>query len=146
MFFGYYFVAVGREFWKSLEKLKFINLIFAFSLYIVRLTIYEYESPQYLMAIESILWIFAIFGLGYSYLNHQSPLIVYLSKAAYPVYIIHLVSQYLSDYLIFPLNLNIWLKYITVLVLSFLLSFVIYEFAIRRIKFIRPLFGLKLKS
>jgi len=144
-FLGFYFVAVGSAFWNSLKKLRFINLILAFGLYIVRLTIFDYESPDYMMATESLLWIFAIFGLGYSYLNHPSPTIAYLSKAAYPIYIIHMISQYLSDYFIFPLNLNTWLQYMIVLILSFLLSFIIYEFAIRRINFLRPLFGLKLK-
>jgi hypothetical protein len=65
-----------------------------------------------LISIESVLWIFTIFGLGFSYLNYKNKWIDYLSKAAYPIYIIHMSFQYLSNYFIFPLNINVWLKYL----------------------------------
>ncbi|MGF7139956.1 acyltransferase family protein [Roseimarinus sediminis] len=142
-FFGFYFVALGQEFWNTVSKLKWFNLVLALSLFIVRAIAFELKAPAYLMAIESILWIFTVFGLGHSYLNFKNKAISYLSKAAYPVYIIHMIFQYLSNYLIFPLNLNIAVKYLLVMIFTFAGSILFYELIIRRIKFIRPLFGMK---
>jgi len=145
-FFGFYFVALGNEFWESIARLKFVNLILAFILFIIRWILFDFKSPFYLISIESVLWIFTIFGLGFSYLNYNNKWIDYLSKAAYPIYIIHLSFQYLSSYFIFPLNINVWLKYLFVIILTFLGSFVFYEFVINRNKLIRPLFGLNYKK
>jgi hypothetical protein len=44
-----------------------------------------------------------------------------------------------------PLGIPTTLKFIIIIVLTFAGSFVFYEFVIRRIYFIRPLFGLKEK-
>jgi len=145
-FFGFYFVALGNEFWYSVAKLKFVNLITAITLFILRWQIFDLKAPLYLTSIESILWIFAIFGLGYSYLNFKSNWIEYLSKAAYPIYIIHMSFQYLSNYIIFPLNLNVGLKYIIVIIMTFAGSIIFYEFVINRNRLIRPLFGLNYRN
>jgi peptidoglycan/LPS O-acetylase OafA/YrhL len=141
-FFGFYFVALGNDFWNSIAKLKFINLIIALCLFLIRWLLFDFKAPLYLISIESVLWIFTIFGLGYSYLNFKNKWIDYLSKAAYPIYIIHMSFLYLSNYFIFPLNLNVALKYIIVIILTFAGSFVFYEVVINRNKFLRPLFGL----
>jgi hypothetical protein len=45
-----------------------------------------------------------------------------------------------------PLGIPATLKFIIIIVLTFAGSFVFYEFVIRRIYFIRPLFGLKEKT
>lgn len=145
-FFGFYFVALGKEFWNSIVKLKFINLGIAILLFIMRWLLFDFKAPIYLTSVESMLWIFAIFGLGYSYLNFKSNWIEYLSKAAYPIYIIHMSFQYLSNYLIFPLNLNVGLKYIIVIIMTFAGSIIFYEFVINRNRLIRPLFGLNYKN
>jgi len=145
-FFGFYFVALGNEFWNSLAKLKYVNILIALSLFFFRWFLFNLKAPLYLISIESMLWIFAIFGLSYSFLNYKNKWIVYLSKAAYPLYIVHMSFLYLSNYFIFPLNLNVGLKYIIIIVLTFMGSIVFYEFAINRNKLIRPLFGLKFKN
>lgn len=145
-FFGFYFIALGNEFWNSISKLKFLNLSIALVLFILRWLIFDFKPPLYLTSIESVLWIFAIFGLSYSYLNFKSKWIVYLSKAAYPVYIIHMSFQYFSNYIIFPLEINVGLKYIIVTIITFGGSIIFYEFAINRNKLIRPLFGLNYKN
>lgn len=145
-FFGFYFIALGNEFWNSVAKLKFVNLTIAVMLFIIRWLLFDLKAPLFLTSTESMLWIFAIFGLGYSYLNLKNNCIEYLSKAAYPIYIIHMSFQYLSDYLIFPLNINVGLKYIIVLIMTFAGSIIFYEFVINRNKLIRPLFGLNYKN
>ncbi len=111
-------------------------------LYAYRL--YEIRVPNFQLAIESNLWIFSVFGFGYRYLNHPSRILNYLSQAAYPIYIVHMVFLFMASFAIFPLPIPVQLKFLIVLLFTFIGSFTFYEFFIRRIPFIRPLFGLKI--
>jgi membrane-bound acyltransferase YfiQ involved in biofilm formation len=83
-------------------------------------------------------------GLGYRYLNRPSKILSYLSTAAYPIYIVHMIFLYLGAYLIFPMNLNPWVSLLLITVFTFVGCFLSYEI-LRRIVFLRLLFGLKNK-
>jgi len=142
-FFGFSFILSGRTFWPMILKWRWLFLSLALILYLVRFVEFQLKSPNYLMAIESTMWIFAIFGFAYKYLNRPSKGLSYLSQAAYPVYIIHMIFLYLGSYMILPLEIPTILKFILLVVFTSLGCFALYEFVIRRVYFIRPLFGLK---
>jgi peptidoglycan/LPS O-acetylase OafA/YrhL len=95
------------------------------------------------MAIESNCWIFGVFGFGYKYLNKPSKTLSYLSQAAYPVYIIHMFVLYTAALFILPLDLPIMLKFIAIVTFTGLACYLIYEFIIKRLGFLRAFFGLK---
>ena len=114
----------------------------ASGLFLLRWLNFDLISPGYLLAIESCVWIFAIFGFANKYLDHPSKALSYLSQAAYPVYILHMVFLYLGSYLIFPLSLPTGAEFLLVVVFTTVGCFAFYEL-IRRIFFLRPLFGLK---
>jgi glucan biosynthesis protein C len=141
-FFGFVFVAIGDAFWNAVDKTKYLSLVIAFSLYLVRLFYFDLKSPHYLTSIESMTWIFAVFGFGYRYLNRPSKILTYLSQAVYPVYIVHMIFLYAAGCLIFPLELPVAQSLILIILYTFIGCFVTFE-VIRRIPFIRPLFGLK---
>jgi len=145
-FFGFLFVAIGNNFWIAVEKMKYISLIVAFSLYLVRLFVYELNGPNFLTSIESMCWIFTIFGLGYKYLNKPSKILSYLSQSVYPVYIVHMIFLFWASYFILPLNLSLEVNLFLIILLTFIGSYGTYELIIKRIGFIRPLFGLKVKT
>ncbi|HET9054846.1 MAG TPA: acyltransferase, partial [Cyclobacteriaceae bacterium] len=69
----------------------------------------------------------------------------YLSQAAYPVYILHMIFLYLGSVWIFPLALDVRIKFVLVLLITLAGSLGMYEI-IRRIKWVRPLFGLKMQT
>ena len=140
--FGFLFVYSGRSFWNTVQKWYWLYLSVATVLYSIRFFAYSTEAPGYLAAIESNCWIFALFGLGHRYLNHPSGILSYLSKAVYPVYIIHMFVLYLGALLILPLEIPVIIKFLAITCFTFLVCFLIYEFALRRIAFLRPLFGL----
>ena len=100
---------------------------------------------MYITTIESNCWIFGVFGIGYCYLNKPSALLSYLSQAAYPVYIIHMFVLYTGALLILPLEIHPLLKFIGITLFTFIVCFIIYEYIIKRINILRPLFGLKWK-
>lgn len=144
-FFGYLFVYSGKEFWKTVSKWKWLYIGIATLLYTIRFTGFEGISTNYITAIESNCWILGVFGFGYQYLNKPSALLSYLSQAAYPVYIIHMFVLFAGALIILPLNIHPMLQFIAITLFTFVVCFLIYEFILRRIPILRPLFGLKWK-
>lgn len=141
--FGFLFVYSGKVFWQTVKKWKWLYIGIATILFIIRFTGLESISNMYLTSIESNCWIFGVFGLGYHYLNKPSNLLSYLSKAVYPVYILHMFVLYLGALFILPLQISPWLQFIAITVFTFVVCFIIYEFMLRRINILKPLFGLK---
>jgi len=142
-FFGFFFVWCGPPFWHMLLRWRWLFLVVAIGLFALRLAFFQPIAPAYLLSVESNCWVLAVFAFGYRHLNHPSKALRYLSQAAYPVYIMHMVFLYLGSLLIFPLNIAIPLQFILVLLFTAAGCFTCYEWIIRRIKFLRPLFGLK---
>ena len=142
-FFGFIFMYSGKTFWQTVLKWRWLYVGLAAILYAVRYFVFATEAPGYLMAIESNCWIFAVFGFGFKYLNRPGKTLSYLSKAAYPVYIIHMFVLYAGAMIILPLEMPVFFKFITITVFTGIVCFLIYEFIISRIGFLNPLFGLK---
>lgn len=142
-FFGFLFIAIGNPFWEAVAKVKTISLIIAVTLYLIRLFYYDLNGPHYLTSIESMNWIFAVFGFGYKYLNKPSKLLSYLSQSVYPLYIVHMIFLYLAAYIFLPLEFSLGINLILIVLFTFLGSFLTYELIIKRVGFLRPLFGMK---
>lgn len=144
-FFGFLFMKTGKVFWKTVKQWKWLFLGLATILFAIRYIVFTTDGPLYLTAIESNCWIFSIFGFCYQYLNKPSKILSYLSKAAYPVYIIHMIVLYLASAFILPLNLPALLAFVLITLVTFIGCYLLYEFLIRRLSIIRPLFGLNWK-
>ena len=142
-FFGFLFVLSGSSFWNMLLKWRWLFFTAAVLLYTCRLLQFQMRVPNFLLSIESDFWIFSVFAFGYKYLNRPGKALRYLSKAAYPIYIVHFIFLFLASLLIFPLDIDVHLKFILVLAFTVTGCFTFYEFIIRRVKIFRPLFGLK---
>ena len=140
---GFIIMISGKPFWETVKQWYPLYFIIAFGLYQIRVWVFDLNASHYLMAFESVCWILGVFGFGYRFLNKPSNLLKYLSQAAYPIYIIHMIWIYLASYYFFQLEMNTWHQLIIVSVITFLGSFISYHYIIRPIKWIRPLFGLK---
>ncbi len=145
-FFGFLFVYSGKTFWQTVLRWQWLYIGLAAVMFGIRYFIFATEAPGYLTAIESNCWIFGVFGLGYKYLNRPSKILSYLSQAAYPVYIIHMFVLYAGAMLILPLEMPTVLKFIAITTFTGIMCYLIYEFVLRRVVFLRPLFGLKWTS
>lgn len=145
-FWGFMLVYSGKAFWQTVLKWRWLYLGLAVVLYAVRYLYFEMEAPGYLMALESNCWIFSVFGFGYKYLNRPSFLLSYLSKAAYPVYIIHMFVLYAGALFILPLQIPVQLKFIAITFFTGVGCYLLYELVIRRVNFLSPFFGLKWTS
>lgn len=138
---GFCLVLSGQPFWNMLLKWRWLFPVLAAAGFVVRVLL-GVQVPVYLVVAESHAWIFSCFAFGYRYLNHPGKTLQYLSEAAYPVYILHMVFLYAGSMLIFPMTLPVQLKFVLVLVITMIGCFGTYEI-VRRVKFLRPLFGLK---
>ena len=141
---GMLYANSGENFWKVVCRFKFFTFSTAFLLYLYRLFEYRLENvPAYLVGLDSMLWIWGVLGFSHVYLNRDSPILIYLRSAVFPVYILHQPIQYALAFLIFPAEIPAFLKFILLVVGVLIVSFGIYEFLLRRIGFIAPYFGMR---
>src|SRR5690606_38135896 len=70
-FFGFCFVLSGDTFWEMIRKWRSVFLIIGFSLYVFRIAQLGSLIPGYLLATESLAWIFTVFAFGRNYLNRS---------------------------------------------------------------------------
>lgn len=143
--FGFCFVLSGDAFWNMLLKFRWFLLALAVALFVLRLVYFQMNTPVYLLVTESQCWILSVFVLGYKYLNRGGKVLTYLSQAAYPVYILHMIFLYLGSYFIFKMEITVQVKFVLVLLFTAAGCFATYEL-IRRVKWLRPLLGLKLNN
>ncbi|UII19750.1 acyltransferase family protein [Fulvivirga ligni] len=142
-FFGFCFVLAGTPFLQMISKWKWAFLALAIALFVYRLP--KIAGMNYLLSIESNLWVLALLAFGNKYLNKDIPALKYLGQAAYPVYILHMIFLYMASNIIFPLEINIVVKFFMVLIFTFAGCFLSFE-VIRRVNLLRPLFGMKMKK
>jgi glucans biosynthesis protein C len=143
--FGFCFVLSGEKFWTMMLKWRWLFLTAALLLFIVRYFYFELRAPLYLIPLESNCWIFSVLAFGYKHLNHPGKALNYLSQAAYPIYILHMIFLYLGSFLIFRLDIDVRIQFVLVLLFTVTGCFIGYEL-IRRVNILRPLFGLKMKE
>ena len=143
-FFGFCFVLSGEPFWQMIRRWRWLFLTLAAGLYAVRMIQFGPVGPGYLLATESLSWILSVLAFGSMYLNKPGRALTYLSEAAYPVYILHMVFLYLGSVWVFPLAIPVQLQFVLVLLITLAGCFGTFEL-VRRVNFLRPLFGLKLK-
>jgi surface polysaccharide O-acyltransferase-like enzyme len=89
-------------------------------------------------------WICVCLGFGSKYLRFKNRFLQYANQAVYPFYVIHQTITVALVFYIRDWPIGIFPKFILVALLTFLISWVLYEFPIKRSNLIRPLFGLKM--
>ncbi|TXH27875.1 MAG: acyltransferase [Cyclobacteriaceae bacterium] len=141
--FGFCFVLSGPAFWQMLVKWRWMFLIIAGTLFGLRFYYFEIKTPGYLIVVESQMWIFSVLAFGHKYLNHTGKVLQYLSPAAYPVYILHMFFLFLGSAIILPLSIPVQVQFVLVLLFTLGGCMGSYEI-IKRIKWVRVLFGIKL--
>ena len=144
---GIVLTSQGDAFWESNKKNWRLHLALGMTSYFYRLFnnfIEDYALDNRLIAFESFNFIFALLGLAAVYLNKDSPQLTYYKTAVYPVYIVHLPVQMAVMYFFAGINIHPIIKFPIALFLICFFSLTIYH-AIKNIKPLRPLFGLRNK-
>jgi len=149
--FGFLLISVQKEFWELVENKRrqfLITGIISFTgylLFIVYLddSIVIHFTEAFLKVFNLWTWILILFGYAAHYLNKSSKILGYCNQAVYPFYILHQTITIVIAYFLMNLSWGFWIKAPILLLGTFVSSWCIYEFGIRRWKWIRPLFGVK---
>lgn len=135
MFLLGFFIITYDNFQKAINRDKWIYLLLTIVLMYIKFTIPNTSEPW------SLLWIvrgildmamrlfpvFAMLGVANSFIHKSSRLLKYLSKASFTVYVIHMLINTLAGFIILQLNIGVGLKYILIVMVTFIFSFLFYE-------------------
>nr|MBI1228657.1 acyltransferase family protein [Cytophagales bacterium] len=149
--YGFLLISVRETFWPTVEtnrrKYLYLGLV-AFSLMIgLRLAFADAVVVHFIEAFFKVVntwaWIMTLFGYAAAYLNRSSRGLSYANEAVYPFYILHQTITVALGYLVMHWEWNLGAKFAFMSLGTFGLAWVLYEVAIRRWNWVRPLFGLK---
>lgn len=148
-FYGYLFIRLQAPFWEAINRIKFSALLIgtvAFFLLWILWGLTENSLLRFVVAFVKVVncwsWIIVLFGYSAKYLNRKSALLAYCNTAVYPFYIFHQTITIILGYFLRNKAMSFGWKFGLMSVGTFLISWGLYEF-IRRINWLRPLFGLK---
>ncbi len=139
---GFMFIYIGPSLNLYLQRWRFWHLAVAVTLYLLRLVVWELQAPNWLNALESMFWLFAVLGLASQYLNRPSRLLSYLSAGVFPMYIVHMAVLYGNCYWLLPLQLDAALALPILTICTIVPSLLFYE-VMRHIPWVRKLVGIK---
>ena len=150
-FYGFVLISVKDVFWEAIDKLwkktLWVGIICFSGLLVIWLF---FEDSTIIHFTEAALkvtnfwaWIITIFGLASVYLNKPSKGLAYANQAVYPFYILHQTIMLSICFFIYDKEWGLLVKFSFLTFGTFGFTWLIYEFFIRRIRLIWPLFGLK---
>jgi len=151
-----FLLARADGFWRSLQRLRWVSLATALAGYAF-IVWYFYASgygdatppPDALRMLQRTVWaidqwcsIAAILGFAYRFRESDSRALRYLVPAVFPVYILHQTVIILIAWQLRPFGIAPGPEGALLVVATFAVCFGAYEI-IRRVRWLRPLFGLK---
>jgi hypothetical protein len=148
---GFILITFKDHFWSTVKinrRSYLIAGIICFSLMLIITHTFEDSFTRHIT--EALLkvvnlwsWILALFGFAARYMNRESKQLRYLNQAVYPFYILHQTVILVIAYYLIDLEWSFGLKFSILSVGTFGISWLVYEYLIRRWIFIYPLFGVK---
>lgn len=89
------------------------------------------------------LWCWVLVCVGYAsrYLNRPSRALDWLNDAVYPLFCLHLTALVAVEYVVLPRDWPIALEYATITTVATLLCLALYQWGVRRSRWLAPLFG-----
>lgn len=150
-FIGFLLIAVKDVFWETVVRCRrtylltgiiaFVSLMCLW--YLIPDFIGRFFLSSFIRSVNMWSWILALFGYAAMYLNKPGKTLAYCNEAVYPFYILHQSVMLVLCYYMMDMPMGFFLKFSLLSVGTFGISWLIYEFGIRRFSFIRPLFGMK---
>lgn len=121
-----------------------VYLFLNFSPSLISLSPLIWHLRDTLLSLSAWCWLLAVFGLGMNHLKFNNPFLKYANEAVLPFYILHQTVIVSLGYFVVGWAIPDLLKFMLILVVSFLVALGIYEFGVRRFNLMRFLFGMKL--
>ena len=145
--YGYYIFTEESNL-NKIKRLRFISLalcILSGSLYIYLYCIKRFENLWWI----DLLYIFygwmgilTLLGIGQAKLDFHNRISDYLSRASFPVYILHMPILVVTGFYVLKLPVSVAGQFLLIVGMSVIITFFTYEI-IKKIPFLRALFGMK---
>ena len=150
-FYGFVLIATGDVFWQTIAKIKYRALILGIIGFSAQAIIWLFFEDGYVIHFTEALlkvtniwsWILVLFAYAAQYFNKPSKGLAYANRAVYPFYILHQTITVGIAYYLMNLNWGLFPKAMVLIVGTFGISWLIYDFIILRIPIVHPLFGIK---
>jgi hypothetical protein len=150
-----YWLATDERFMERLRQLRFMSLFWALLGYFLLVLfwktgmlkpVFSQESRSLIyMLIDYVLGSFAILaiiGFAKEHLNFSNAFLTYANRAVYPFYILHQTLIVCIGFYVVQWAMNLWLKFLIINILTFLLTWFLYEIS-KRFALTRVLLGIK---
>jgi hypothetical protein len=131
---------IGRDegLWQEFSRLRFVTLTGA----VVMFVLLNLTDNMLVIYLNRWLWLLAVLGWGYRYLNRPRKWLPYATEAVYPWYILHQTITVVLGYQLARMSLGPVIEPLLVLAGTIGGCYALHEFVIRRTRLLRPLFGL----
>ncbi|MEL7024997.1 MAG: acyltransferase family protein [Pseudomonadota bacterium] len=156
LFFYGYLIGRDTEWWAALADKRRLFLTVGILAYISLRTqdLWVSEDSHFLIEQLSFLsvyvnrwtWILVLFAYGFQYLNQPKRWIAYSTAAIFPWYILHQTLTVILGGTLSPYQLGPIIEPLLVIGGTAIGCLVLYEFVIRRIPLLRPLFGMPIHT
>jgi len=145
-----YFLMTDERLQQALDRAAWVSLILGIGCFVVRVLWHPQLaewSPAWIgyglmEQANRIFLLFGILGLGHKYIRKGGKVLAYLNKAAFPVYLLHLLVTTLVAFFVIRIETIVAVKYLLIITVSTLATFAVYE-VLRRIPLFRFLLGMK---
>ncbi len=153
-FSGFLLLSLKDSYWNAVTNNRQVYLAggvagFTFLMLLMYMTA-DFIGKQYIShfirAFNCWSWILALSGYAAVYLNKPGKALAYANEAVYPFYILHQTIIMALGYYLKDVPTGFLPKFSLMVVGTFGITWIIYEFGIRRYRWIRPLFGMKPKT
>jgi len=144
-------LGAGAGMAKIMERHRFAGLLVGILTWgVVWVLVKEHNLPESSVtfaALRGLLcWahLIAICGFASRHLRFSNGFLKYANEAVLPFYILHQTIILTVGYYVLRLDTRLWIEYLIIATISFIVIMALYELLIRRINFLRFLFGLKI--
>lgn len=144
--FGYG-VAKHEAFFAQCERLRWFTLAVAVASYLLSQGLGEAHARIAVLLTQLQAWtaILTAFGFARRHLRRDGPVRRYLTDAIFPYYIIHQTTLVVAGYYLTEMHIPVWVE-APALIATIVASCIVGYEIIRRVWFLRPLFGLKFEA
>ena len=145
-----YLLATDERYHPAIEKVRFISLTLSL-LTVITAYILLAEmnlpstNPLYLLVrvTNAWCWLLTFMGFASHHLYFSNRFLKYANEAVLPFYILHQTVIVVIGYFIRDWNWAVFPKYLFLATTSFIIIMALYELAVKRVNFLRYLFGMK---
>ncbi len=145
-----YLLATDERYRPAIQRVRFISLVLSLMTVIAGYILLNEmglpdTNPLYLLirATNSWSWLLTFIGFASYHLNFNNRFLKYANEAVLPFYIMHHPVIIVIGYFIKDWKWAVFPKYLFMVATSFIIIVTFYEFAVKQVRTLRYLFGMK---